>query len=238
MTQTRNRDHNTSPIKKWSQFYSEAGLRCIPLTPRDKCVDVWLMRKWIGLIASLRGSFDSFGESNCLTPSQVDRCIQEGSNLGIAIDSANHLVVLDFDEDDSFKHFQAAHPHIATNTPVTQTRRGFHLYLRIKDPHRKSGKLRLNGVIVGDIKTFGFIVAPPSIHPTGTSYQWLNGQSPLDCQPLEIESLASLGYDVAYPDRLPLGIGDTFLAIFKISLRDTYLRTLWRLGIKRRPSGE
>ena len=74
------------------------------------------------------------------------------------------LAVLDFDSLEAFRGFLEAHPE-AASWPRVRTGRGFHLWVRPKRPvstHRHDGL---------EVKGLGsYVVAPPSIHPDGTSY--------------------------------------------------------------------
>ena len=72
-------------------------------------------------------------------------------------------------------------------TPVVRTGRGFHVYLRSKTPLKTQ---RFDG---GEIRGEGvYVVAPPSVHENGHSYQFIN---PDIVDILTIESLADLGLE-------------------------------------------
>ncbi len=202
---------------------------CIPLVKRSKRVDFWLIRRLLGTRAGLLSALLSFRKCK-LSADQIERCIYEGSNLGITLYKPGYAI-LDFDENDSLQVFRNEHPEIADHTPVTQTYRGCHIHLIIKDRSLRTGKLTRDGKIIGDIKTDGYIAVPPSIHPSGQTYTWIPGQSPLDLPFIEIESLKDIGLGIAQPERLPLGISSTLRAIFRISIRDIWWRAVWRLGI-------
>lgn len=86
-------------------------------------------------------------------------------NVGIACVQSG-LVVIDIDNDEMIPE--------ATKTYTVKTPRGFHLYYLAKEGVTYAGKLR-EGV---DVKHKGYVVAPPSIHPTGARYEVLNDIEP------------------------------------------------------------
>ncbi len=77
------------------------------------------------------------------------------------------LVVRDFDAPESYSAWAAAHPDLASQLPTAQTGRGFHVYFRCPGTRSRAfldGELRAEKL---------YVVAPPSIHPSGSVYQWL-----------------------------------------------------------------
>lgn len=108
-------------------------------------------------------------------PEQIKRWFSNDSlNVGIACVQSG-LVVIDIDNGEMIPE--------ATDTFTVKTARGFHLYYRAKVGVGYAGKLR-DGV---DVKHKGYVVAPPSIHPSGARYEILNDIEP---QPLP-EAIAS-----------------------------------------------
>jgi len=82
------------------------------------------------------------------------------ANIGIA--TGNGLVVLDVDNPEALKG-----RHLPP-TPVVRTGRGHHYYFKAPPGVRAA---RLEGV--GDLKADGgYVVAPPSVHASGTRYEW------------------------------------------------------------------
>ena len=100
------------------------------------------------------------------------------SNVGIATGSLSELVVIDLDIDDdkgingrnSIREWERVHGHLPETVMSITGRGGTHLFYHHKgnDIGNKAGILE--GV---DIRgEGGYVVAPPSIHPNGTEYQW------------------------------------------------------------------
>jgi hypothetical protein len=77
------------------------------------------------------------------------------------------LVVRDFDAPESYSAWAAAHADLAARLPTAKTGRGFHVYFRCPGTRTQvylDGELRGEGV---------YVVAPPSIHPSGSVYEWI-----------------------------------------------------------------
>jgi Bifunctional DNA primase/polymerase, N-terminal len=84
---------------------------------------------------------------------------------------SSDLVVRDFDNPQAFDRWEQEYPDLARVLPIARTGRdggGYHVYgtmpgaplVKLSD-----GELRGNGAIV---------VMPPSRHPTGSTYEWIN----------------------------------------------------------------
>ncbi len=81
-------------------------------------------------------------------------------NVGIVCGLVSKLAVLDLDGPVEID---------APMTPTVQTARGHHLYFRVDKPVPSA---RLGDHL--DLKAEGgYVVAPPSVHPTGVEYEWL-----------------------------------------------------------------
>lgn len=118
------------------------------------------------------------------------------ANMGIVCGKvSDNLVVLDFDNGRTFADFVKAWEArrglgIYEETPVVATARGFHVYLRTAEA-TPSGKL--DGV---DIQSEGkYVVAPPSVHPGGTTYEFIN---PEVSDILQISSLEAVGIEAQH----------------------------------------
>lgn len=94
------------------------------------------------------------------------------------------LVVLDFDDRESYATFAQSWPDVVRRTWVARTRRGYHVYLRVRGPVSTAkmmhGELKAEG---------GYVVAPPSIHPDGGAYAWARKEGAI----LTVDSLADVG---------------------------------------------
>lgn len=97
-------------------------------------------------------------------------------NIGINLVKSN-LVVLDFDTR-NVKNAKAVRQLfnicLHENTYSVKTDDGYHFYFTCNPNDQFKGKI-IDGV---DIKHHGYVVAPPSIHPTGTKYEIHNDAEP------------------------------------------------------------
>jgi hypothetical protein len=140
--------------------YAERGLLVFPLRPRDK----------------IPATSDGF-KSASAEPERVQAMWsgRAACNVGVACGSESGVLVLDIDGDDgraTLAAWEAEHEKLPA-TPTVATSKGFHFYFRhpgdsvaIRPSAGKAGK----GI---DIRTDGsYVVAPPSIHPSGAEYAW------------------------------------------------------------------
>lgn len=103
-------------------------------------------------------------------------------NIGIVCGSiSNNLVVIDFDEAEQFKLFVQRvlrHPRltrILDNTWIVRTGKGYHVYFQLEGGVPRTAPRLVDGV---DVKgEGGYVVAPPSKHPSGAEYRFaeING---------------------------------------------------------------
>ena len=100
-------------------------------------------------------------------------------NIGSACDYSG-VVVLDVDSRNGGEATMRALLAQLGPLPATVTAStgggGWHLYFRAPAGFDLRGKLG-DGV---DIKHHGYVIAPPSIHPCGQPYRWLDGASPFE----------------------------------------------------------
>ena len=97
---------------------------------------------------------------------------KDNVNIGAVCGSVSgNLAVLDFDNLEVFQRFFEKSPEELTNdTLVVKTRRGYHVYLKT-DKSISSFKIpELQLDVKGE---GGYVVAPPSVHPTGSRYEFL-----------------------------------------------------------------
>ena len=88
--------------------------------------------------------------------------INIGCFAGTEIDKDYRLIIVDLDQE---QPKDLGFPL----TPIVKTNRGHHLYFKChknKIPAAHKGPR-------GEIKTNGYVVAPPSLHPSGSYYQWI-----------------------------------------------------------------
>jgi hypothetical protein len=120
------------------------------------------------------------------TEDEVKKWFSRLSNIGIVCGSvSNNLVVIDFDSEEKFKEFyenlDKAYPDlrdVVLNTWMVETSKGRHIYLRVKmEPSEFRERMRTKVRLVEgvDIKAEGgYVVAPPSLHPSGKQYVFIN----------------------------------------------------------------
>ena len=101
-------------------------------------------------------------------------------NVGIVTGAVSGLVVLDVDPrhggEDSLKTLKREHGPLARTLEVITGGAGRHIYFA-----HPGGTVRNRvGIAPGiDLRgDGGCIVAPPSVHPSGKHYQWVNGREP------------------------------------------------------------
>lgn len=103
------------------------------------------------------------------------------------------LVVTEVDSVPNFEGFKGiAEPKLGLNladiTPIVRTSRGYHIYWRVKQPVKSAKFPNL------EIRSDGnYVIAPPSVHPSGSVYEWVNPQI---TEPFTIDSLLDIGIDV------------------------------------------
>jgi hypothetical protein len=115
------------------------------------------------------------------------------TNLAVICGSVSGgLVVLDFDSENGFWEFDGVCSaktgiELFDFTRVSKTARGFHVWLRVQEPVKNQKYPKL------DIKSDGgYVIAPPSVHPDGTAYEFLNSAIPIRI----IQSLSEISIDV------------------------------------------
>jgi hypothetical protein len=120
------------------------------------------------------------------TEDEVRKWFSKLHNIGIVCGSVSgNLVVIDFDSEEKFNEFyeklERMYPDLRDallNTWIVETGKGRHIYLRLKmDPNEFKEKMRTRVRLVEgvDIKAEGgYVVAPPSLHPSGKRYMFIN----------------------------------------------------------------
>jgi len=93
---------------------------------------------------------------------------------------SDNLVVIDFDDQELYKRFFGRWAE--DNTSVVKTPRGYHVYFKTPNPIKKYainlfnkyGTRKSSVSIQGD---GGYVLAPPSVHPSGGRYEWVSNGS-------------------------------------------------------------
>jgi hypothetical protein len=130
---------------EYIQHYTRLGLTPIPLEHRSKKPLVKWTKGWNPNLNEL--------ESWASNPT-----INWGVRCG------ENLAVIDCDSEDIYQDFIATH-ELPKNCPIVKTARGYHIWLRPKKA------IRSQNIGNFELKCLGsYIVAPPSIHPSGVPY--------------------------------------------------------------------
>ena len=105
---------------------------------------------------------------------------QNATGIGLATGKVSGVFVVDLDSDDAMRSFLAMQTEHGARirTVAAKTYRGYHAYLRmpvVGDVRTTVGKLA-KGL---DVKAEGgYVILPPSKHPSGSIYEWVAGRSP------------------------------------------------------------
>jgi len=146
-----------------AQHYASLGWRVFPVKPRDK-------------VPIVKGGF----KVATVSQAQIMRWWSRwpDANVGIATGLDSGLLVIDLDSPCAREAWTRIYRERANGTPfpaaaVVVTARGFHIYLAL-DPGNtvacSTGQGDEKGIDVrGD---GGYVLAPPSIHPSGHVYRW------------------------------------------------------------------
>lgn len=113
------------------------------------------------------------------------------ASVGIATGSISGLIVIDLDIDEdkgidgyqSLKAWERVHGELPETVQAITGRGGSHLYYAYSGTDIKNRAGILEGVDVRG--EGGYIIAPPSVHPNGTEYQWEYPPEEYDVAPLD-----------------------------------------------------
>ena len=143
---------------EWARKYRNNGFSVIPLMPRGKKPSI----NWAEY------------QKRYATDDELRKWFRNGSknNIGIVTGEISGIDVIDLDSQEAVQY---AKDHDFSITPSVKTGKGFHCYYKHKDGVRNFQKRDdLPGIdLRGD---GGYVVAPPSIHSSGTEYQWVDGK--------------------------------------------------------------
>lgn len=151
---------DSSEIYDWATFYVSQGLSVIPLTTREKKP----LRPW------------SEYQKRIATAAELKEWFPLGTklNIGIVTGELSGVNVIDFDTIEAYKE---AMDREAVFAPLVKTAKGFHLFCKAtpgaNNFHSRSDLKKVDFRGEG-----GYVVAPPSVHPSGVQYQWVQAS---DC---------------------------------------------------------
>lgn len=159
-----------STLAEAAVWYCENGFGIIPIAARGKKpISEHGLNDW----------FDNPEDARMLWAAHPDL------NIGIVCGSPSHgLVVVDVDEDDeggkhgldTLNDWEDVRGELPSTAVAITGRGGMH-YLYRTD--RTNIRPSTNADLAVDVRADGgYIVAPPSIHPNGTPYRWVDGSAP------------------------------------------------------------
>jgi hypothetical protein len=141
-------------LLEWALEYHKLGFCVIPIKPRSK-----------------KPALRSWKQYQTKRPDeeQLRRWFPNNNNMAVALGPASGgLVCRDFDKMDCFENWKRNHTDLANKLPIVKTAKGMHVYFTsdiIGIKHFADGELRGKG---------GYCLLPPSVHPDGQTYQWVN----------------------------------------------------------------
>lgn len=107
-------------------------------------------------------------------------------NLAVLAGQEN-LVILDFDNSAVFSVFRDWAYKMSNEAEkllkasrIVQSARGYHIYARTRE---KATNMRLPGIDV--LANHKYVIAPPSIHPSGTEYKFIRRADPCEIERIE-----------------------------------------------------
>ena len=167
-------------MKEWALYYAELGLAVFPLAYRNK-------------VPAIEGGC----KAATTEKSKIERWWNQNPryNIGIATgNKSNGLVVIDLDVDKNkgidgyevLRDWQNKHGELPETWQSITGRGGYHYFY--KDTITHSNKVGLyEGV---DIRgEGGYIVAPPSVHPNGNTYEW--EQDPKEYEIAQVDDIVN-----------------------------------------------
>lgn len=151
----------------WASRLMVRGVNVLPLRERDKRPsESW--ERW-----SSECQLDALPDP--------DRWIADrwpGHNVGAVTGKISGIVVVDLDSEDAVGELSVQLGELP-RTVTAWTHRGAHLWFAYPSGVRIRNRARLGGIEIDVRGDGGYVVVPPSIHPSGTPYAW-------DVSPLEL----------------------------------------------------
>lgn len=144
-------------------YYASLGWAVFPLVPCDKV-------PLIGKKQGGNGLHDATTELEQITTWWTKT---PDANVGLVTGDKSGLVVVDVDGENG--EAALAHYGELPATVESRTGKGRHLLFSGTNIRNSAGKLGAQLDVRGE---GGYIVAPPSIHPNGSRYQWASGKHP------------------------------------------------------------
>jgi len=108
-------------------------------------------------------------------------------NIGIVTGAISGIAVIDLDNHDAYQALIEAEPKF-TETFTVKTGKGYHVYFK-PDIHARTTTFRLGGNLHHIKQEGGYIVAPPSIHESGSKYMTYLAN---EVKPFHLEGVANV----------------------------------------------
>lgn len=112
------------------------------------------------------------------TQAEVKEWLEKGllNQVAIVCGEVSGIIVLDVDDPEKFEAWKTKNGFPLPPTPMVRTSGGkYHVYFK-----HPGGKIKnmIKKIPGADIKADGgYVVAPPSVHPTGSHYEWIEALS-------------------------------------------------------------
>jgi len=182
--------------------YRRVRLSIIPLQPRSKFPDLQALRVSGNLNHLGQPSWSEFYRRLATHEEALSWFGSGDRNLGL-LSGYCQLLILDFDERESYEEWSTHYTDIAARTSTQRTAKGFHVLFRWAKTwtmYYRTGTgfslLESESPHLGHMKgAFGWIAGWPSVNPEGYQYEWLPGQAPWETGILRIERLEDIGVE-------------------------------------------
>jgi len=173
-----------NPLLEAALAYVEMGLPVFPVRPRRKEPLV------LPELGFLRGLKDA-----TLDPNKVRAAWRLAPEANVGVLPPEGVLVLDGDDPTALQGLFLISPSLASAPRARTGSGGFHLWTRVPPEYARAIPARARAVpgVEVDVRGLGrsYLVAPPSVHPSGGRYVW---ESPLkDLSALPIPSRELLG---------------------------------------------
>lgn len=157
-----------------SDSYVDLGISVIPLMPKTKQPHFNKL-KAVGWVNDNGGAIWTPASREIANREVLEAWFGDGK-AGIAMvagEVSGNLVYIDWDQPEIYRKWARAHLPIINSTAVSRTAAGYHAFFRTEQATSGS-LLYYEGEFAGHVRGTGmYVVAPPSIHPTGWQYKWL-----------------------------------------------------------------
>ena len=148
-----------SELLSFARYYLERNLHPIPVEPRGKRPLV----KW--------QKYQQTPPTDVELTAWFD--VDPAPNIGLIL--GRGIIAVDLDGPGAEDLLVKAGIELPESAPRTRTGNGFHVFLKVNEPlgDRIALLAAPSGKPAVDIRGVGFVVAPPSIHPSGHVYEWI-----------------------------------------------------------------